>query len=196
MDAPQDEVIEDILQEHFEEIQYLWIERQNAVHSPDYTAAEVRRIDQRIDAHLDGLVIGGKHALALLEEALTADAGEVTFASARALLALQDEKAGQLVLQAFQCLKDEALEGVMHAIGHAPLGPVIRSLLEVYEKGPVHTAVAAAQLLAARGYFQHEPDRLAEFLGHQDPAVRRPAWAIVALVDANGTESARRTTAY
>jgi hypothetical protein len=195
MSKPEDWVIPDILEEHFEEIQYLWIERENAVRSSDYVAEEVARIDKRIEAHVDGIVIGGHHALPLLEAGLAADAGEVTFAAARSLLALRDEGADELVLRALHELEAEALRGVMSAIGHAPLGTVFRALGDVYEKGTPGVAVVAGQLLAARGYFSRAPDRLEEFLGHPDPAVRRAAWAIVALVDGNEGEAQRRSPA-
>src|SRR6188508_3461384 len=45
----------DILQEHLEELEALWIRRARAIRSPDADAVALRRIDARMDAHVDAL---------------------------------------------------------------------------------------------------------------------------------------------
>ncbi|MCA9139367.1 MAG: hypothetical protein KDB00_21480, partial [Planctomycetales bacterium] len=65
-------IILDILTEHLEEIEFLWSQRTEAIRSPDYSVRELLELDDRIDAHLQGLLVGGEHcvefAVPLLQE--------------------------------------------------------------------------------------------------------------------------------
>lgn len=48
-------VIDSILQQHAEEAAFLWLLRNNAVHTPHYALKDLTKLDERIEAHLDGL---------------------------------------------------------------------------------------------------------------------------------------------
>ncbi len=52
-------VLADIITQHAEEAAILWIIRDRAVRSPQYTRTELTALDCRIEAHLDGLRIAG-----------------------------------------------------------------------------------------------------------------------------------------
>ena len=62
----------DILEEHLEELAFLWIQRRRLLFSTDVPLRRLPGHDERIDAHIDGLRIGAKAsvevALAKLEE--------------------------------------------------------------------------------------------------------------------------------
>ncbi len=52
-------IILDIVSTHAEEAAFLWLLRDAAVHAPHYKPWELSRLDNRVEAHIDGLRIGG-----------------------------------------------------------------------------------------------------------------------------------------
>jgi hypothetical protein len=76
MSAPS--VLWDVFQEHLDEAAWLWGEREASLDSPVYSIAEVAgSLEERVLAHLDGLVLGGKPvADKLLLPALAGDEPE------------------------------------------------------------------------------------------------------------------------
>ena len=57
MTAP---VIPKVLDRHAEEAAFLWLLRDRAVARPQYTLHSMRELDQRVEAHLDGLRVAGE----------------------------------------------------------------------------------------------------------------------------------------
>ena len=53
-------IFEDIIEEHAEEAAFLWHQRDMAVRAPDFDLDDVMEWDERVDAHLDGLLIAGE----------------------------------------------------------------------------------------------------------------------------------------
>ena len=53
-------ILDDVLEEHAEEAAFLWQQREAAVRAPDYDIEELAEVDERLEAHLDGLRIGGE----------------------------------------------------------------------------------------------------------------------------------------
>src|SRR5215831_11816035 len=75
-------IIETIINQHAEEAAFLWLLRDTAVHAPHYSLADLVYLDNRIEAHIDGLRIAGEAAWEICKEALRhEEAGEV-FAAA------------------------------------------------------------------------------------------------------------------
>jgi uncharacterized protein (TIGR02270 family) len=57
---------------------FLWLLRNAAVHEPHYSLSDLAHLDDRIDAHIDGLRIAGDEGWELLNETLMwEDAGEI-----------------------------------------------------------------------------------------------------------------------
>jgi len=84
-------VIPHIIDQHAEEASFLWLLRNNAVSAPHYDLDDLAKLDDRVDAHLDGLRIAGDYAWQVCSENLQIqESGEVFTA---AILALE----GQLV---------------------------------------------------------------------------------------------------
>ena len=48
-------VIPDIISQHFEEAAFLWLLRSNAIHQPHHTLKDLAKLDDQVEAHLDGL---------------------------------------------------------------------------------------------------------------------------------------------
>jgi len=80
-------ILFDILEEHIEEADFLWQQRANALASHDYTLDELAEVEERLLAHLDGLVLGEKAAWGLIEPKLMGG-GEVGEVFAAAFVAL------------------------------------------------------------------------------------------------------------
>jgi uncharacterized protein (TIGR02270 family) len=74
--------IPDVVSQHAEELAFLWLLRSTAIGQPHYSIADLARLDDRIDAHLDGLRVAGASGWEVAREALdTGESGEV-FAAA------------------------------------------------------------------------------------------------------------------
>lgn len=56
--------IASILAQHAEELAFTWQRRQRAWNAPNHRSAHLHEIDSQLDAHLDGLHIAGREALA------------------------------------------------------------------------------------------------------------------------------------
>ena len=48
-------VIKAIIEQHAEEAAFLWTTRDRAVHSPNYSLKDLSGLEERVEAHLDGL---------------------------------------------------------------------------------------------------------------------------------------------
>lgn len=178
--------LQSILEEHFEELQMLWELRQSAIHDPDYLLEDIAELDERIEAHVDGLVLGEQHAGPILEEGVGGDEASVVFAAAYVLLRLQDQAAADLVMDTLTEAQGEQIDGLRQALTHGPLDLVTDRLKELYESGPPHLAAAVAEVYASRGRLQPNASRLQEFYEDEDPAIRQAAWRITALVGTEG----------
>src|SRR5258708_1842890 len=78
----------DLVVEHAEEIAFLWGQRRASLRSPELTQHNVIELDERIAAHLQGLLVPGESAAALLAERLAADDPLDAFAGALGLARL------------------------------------------------------------------------------------------------------------
>jgi uncharacterized protein (TIGR02270 family) len=74
--------IADILEEHVEEAAFLWTIREASAIAPHYRLADLAGLDDRIEAHLDGLRIAGDHGWAACEAALAKGEPGAIFATA------------------------------------------------------------------------------------------------------------------
>ncbi|HZX47842.1 MAG TPA: hypothetical protein VFF47_01335 [Nitrospirota bacterium] len=52
-------IIPDIITQHAEEVAFLWLLRERAVYAPHYSLKDLAKLDDRVEAHLDGLSIVG-----------------------------------------------------------------------------------------------------------------------------------------
>lgn len=53
-------VIADIVSQHVEEAAFLWLLCSNSVCQPHYALNDLAKIDDRVEAHLDGLRVAGE----------------------------------------------------------------------------------------------------------------------------------------
>src|SRR4051812_3148663 len=93
--------IADILVEHYEELDFLWSQRRAALRSPLYTWRELHMLEERIEAHVQGLLVVGDNLPGFLQEKLDGAEADAVFAAAYPLLRLRIPAADQLAAQAF-----------------------------------------------------------------------------------------------
>jgi uncharacterized protein (TIGR02270 family) len=111
--------IENIISTHVEEASFLWLLRDAAVTEPHYTLTDLKDLEERIDAHLDGLRVAGNMAWPLCEAGLQhREPGEVFAAAFTAL-----DKARQDWLDlTLEVVHDapECTSGLVSALGWLP----------------------------------------------------------------------------
>lgn len=93
-------IIEDIITQHAEEASFQWLLRNSAVHETHYTCKDLAELDNRVEAHLDGLRIAGDAGWEICKEALIYEEPGEVFAAAVLAFGSGDEERIQTVLDA------------------------------------------------------------------------------------------------
>lgn len=162
----------DVVEEHLDEAEFLWGAWEHGLVAPNYTLAEVAEgPEQRLSAHIDGLVIGGPPVVRrLLVPALEEDEpGRVSAAATALLLGGRDANGLFAVLEAMRELPEQrpALVRALCCADGSRLRPEVRELLQDDDRALV---AAAAEVLA----FHFEPlgETLGLLLADDDPAAR------------------------
>src|SRR5918996_2266870 len=92
-------IIPHIVEQHAEEAAFLWLLRDAAVDAPHYDLKDLARLDERVEAHIDGLRVAGEPGweitLAQLEQ--HREAGEVFAAGVLALESQDQAKIDQVI---------------------------------------------------------------------------------------------------
>ena len=111
-------ILIDIVEEHLEEADFLWQQRENALKDRAYTLNDLAELEERLLAHLDGLVLAEKDGWDLLQPKL-AD-GEVGEVFAAAFVALESGDAARVdqVRKVFAEAEGDVLDGIRHALRH------------------------------------------------------------------------------
>ncbi|WNG19883.1 TIGR02270 family protein [Cystobacter fuscus] len=160
----------DIYEEHLDEASFLWVQWERALVAPNYVLEEVAALEDRLLAHLDGLVVGGAPvARELLLPALDSEDPPRISAALWAMLA----GPGSLELTELVKRMRAAPEAARAALGRAlelnerpEVGEALLPLLND-EAAPLQAWVI--EVLASRGQFLRDND--VELLGHPDARV-------------------------
>jgi uncharacterized protein (TIGR02270 family) len=93
-------VIQTIIDQHAEEAAFLWLLRDADVGAPHYTLKDLADLDERVEAHIDGLRVAGEAGWTTCEAALQLDEpGEVFAAGVLAFEAGDGERIARVVQQ-------------------------------------------------------------------------------------------------
>jgi uncharacterized protein (TIGR02270 family) len=166
-------VIPEIVSQHVEEAAFLWLLRANAVHAPHYLLKDLVRLDDRVDAHLDGLRVNGDPAWELVKGA---DGPGAVFAAA--VLALEggkDDRIGFVLEKG--AATPEASRGLVSALGWLPWERVKAHVqkLSLSDRLPLKRVGIAA----AAAHRQHPSFSLSRALG-PDPLLQARVFQAVA----------------
>lgn len=112
-------IIDHIVSQYAEETSFLWLLRDAAVREPHYTLNDLKALEERIDAHLDGLRVAGEMAWPFCKQGLAyMEPGEVFTAAYLALDGSRHDWLAQtldVVAQSPDCSR-----GLISALGWLP----------------------------------------------------------------------------
>jgi len=167
----------DILEEHAEELGFLWQRRLSAVRSERADALALSRIDARIAAHADALVLaeyqGQKWVAPLL------GSGEAAGAAAAAMVMAADATAHPALVSALCGAPAAVRAGGLAALCLVAAAPLRQAFYaEALRSGPL--VGAAAALLGAAFHEAPAAEAQPAWRRHDDPEVRRLAWQVEA----------------
>jgi hypothetical protein len=185
MSQPDVPVIVEILERHFEELVFLCDLCAEAVRSPYYVIGDLADLDRRIEAHMDGLLVGREATLAVIEEGLAGGEPPVVFAAAWVLLRMRTEAAAEHLWDALIQAEAEPSAGFRAALCRGPIDMIRDRLKEAVLSAPAAVAVVAAEALAAQHRLDPKTDRLSDWFENENSEVRRAAWRIAALLDSH-----------
>lgn len=184
--APRLHYIPELLELHADELAYLWGQRRAAIFDARHTLPSFLELNERVEAHLAGLLAVPGALPALLGKRLTtAEDRDEAFAAAAALLRLPNPAIAARVVEVFATASGPQLIGLRDALGGVPLAdaaPAVQALLTLGEPA---RAVAAATVLAQRGLLAPHDPQLLRLLLDDDDAVAVQAWRALTLVDAH-----------
>ena len=124
-------VMLDVVEEHFDELDFLWEVREGNLCTPDWRLRDLAWHEERAEAHLDGLRLAELHAIDLALPRLCS--GEMAAALASTLVLCAEESGSHLppVVDALRKADPPVVDGIRRALRHgvpAPLWPILREL--------------------------------------------------------------------
>ncbi|QRK06339.1 TIGR02270 family protein [Archangium violaceum] len=163
MPLPSNGPLPEFVSLHFEESSFLWSLRRGAIHAPHYTFVELERLDERIEAHLDGLRVAGEAARAIVDEALpVAGMGEIFTSAVSALdtgprarfppvleLARESEPGLEALLAALSWLPWPRVAGVIEQLSKEEEPALLRVALSGYAAHRQDAGAALSRALAS-----------------------------------------------
>ncbi len=140
----------DLYEEYLEEASFLYAQRPTLFQNPEITWRKIGEFEERLEAHIDGLVVGDKLALDVCQKhAAEGDFGELY--AATCVFCRQDRQ--DLVLAAFDALDPEdgqRASAITDALKHELPGAWVRDMLLLLNSGDVKLASILAQALGYR----------------------------------------------
>jgi hypothetical protein len=168
-----------VIEKHLEELGFLLQQRAAALRSPDLKLTDAKRLDSRIEPHLDGLRIAAKLDVGAMAVYLKAEDPWAVCAAAVALLQLPE--AANAVVDALHSAEPKQADAIRRALLYGPIVLIEEPLRAAAESAPPHVAAVAIEALLYHGCRGIKTDRLTEFVRHDDPGIRCATWRIVAL---------------
>lgn len=165
-------IIPIIIEQHAEDAAFNWLLRDSAVHAPHYSLNDLAKLDNRVEAHIDGLRIAGDEGWEICKEVLAMEeAGEV-FTLAVLAFESGDETRIHDVLEAGS-VSPELSRGIISALGWLPYQKsegFIKKLLS--EQSPVLRRIG----IAASAVHRQDPGQaLSDALSESDPLLKARA---------------------
>lgn len=183
--------IADLLQVHAEDLAFLWGQRREALISPRHTLREFGELNERLEAHVQGLLVAGPTALvAMLQPQLAAPDRDESFAVAYALLRLGEAASTHAVVVEFSRANGPTQAGLCDALSLAPHALFAAEMQSALDQAKPITAASAAVALANHRLLAADSPRLAQMLEDGDAAVCELAWRTLPIADAGATRPA------
>jgi uncharacterized protein (TIGR02270 family) len=172
--------IPDIVEEHYDELQFLWSLRRAALRSPTYRTREFIALDERIEAHAEAMLIIAEQLIDFVEPGLAGDEELPAFAAAFTLLRLGTPDALNRVLEAFRTANGKKLNGLRDALAHGPSRAADAQLMSLFLSASPPVGAAAGEALAFHAAIAPTAKNLERLIRAEEPAARASGWHIAA----------------
>jgi uncharacterized protein (TIGR02270 family) len=143
---------------------------------------ELLDLQERIEAHVQGLLVAGERVIPFVVEGLSANDPNLAFAAGYPLLRLDQRDSAQLVLDAFLRGQGRRLDGLRQALSHGPVSSALGRVHTAARSDEPTVAPAALEVLAFQSPADCQSDLLAQFLHHETPDMRRGGWRVAKLL--------------
>ncbi len=140
-------ILTPIVAEHAEEAGFLWLQRASAVHAPNYSPVQFADLDERLEAHIDGLRVAGDGGRRIAGELAEGGEPEHVFASAVLAIEATDDTFADLLARSEEV--PEATPGLISALGWVEptfLSGRVKSLLDAESPFQQMLGVAACAM--------------------------------------------------
>lgn len=176
--------IPELLTVHLEELEFLWGQRRFALHSPRYFLRDFLHLNERLEAHIQGLLtVPAALPDLLLPRMLAAESRDSVFAAACPLLRLANLELSAQVVECFEQADGVIAAGFRDAFSFAPAGQYANALKRILHDGePLHAAYAATALANLRA-LDCGNGALNALLQHENAWVAATAWHASIAVD-------------
>ena len=164
-------ILVDVVREHLDEVTFLSIQRRKLLFSPDVPLSALRRHDERIAAHRDGLVVGHPVSIELAWERLPGEDPWDVFAAVRVWMEM-GSPAPESVVEHLNKAEEGAIPGWIEAFRRTS----IDRLTTLFPDGPKGNEPPRVLALLVDAWGWHgllSGPRLAELARNEDPSVRR-----------------------
>lgn len=177
--------IPELLEIHADELAYLWGQRRAALQDTRYTLGTFLELNERVEAHVAGLLTVPSALPGLLGRRLTDAADrDDAFAAAHGLLRLANPALSAKVVGLLATAEGPVLLGLRDALAFAPLGATEPKLQTLLAHGDPLRAVAAATVLAQHDHLQPQDAHFTRLLLDDNPTVAEQAWRVLTRLDA------------
>ncbi len=180
--APKLNLIPDILEEHYEELQFLWGVRRKMLRSGMQYLRDLLQFEERIEAHLQGLLLAADNLKTIVGGGLASEDPLEAFATAYAFLRSPDQELHHKTIEAFADAKGPGAAGLKDALCHGSPPSLLEKIQRLLSAALLQTAVGAAEVLAFHGVTDRLPDSVANFVQSESPSVRSAAWRVAGLL--------------
>ncbi|WP_164017814.1 TIGR02270 family protein [Pyxidicoccus trucidator] len=170
-------VIPEVLEEHLDEASFHWLRWEKALRSSEHDLPDTAAQEERLMAHLDGLVVAGPDAEPLLVPALDSEEPGRVDAAAFALLEGHPKGVDE-VLARLRAAPPALRPSLERALELGSSRELDARLVPLLDSDDAALAAAALRVLTARDAVPPEP--LERLLRHEVPEVRMAALAAIA----------------
>jgi uncharacterized protein (TIGR02270 family) len=141
-------VMLDIVEEHFEELDFLWELRESVIFAPDWNLEELAELEERAEAHLDGLRLAGAHAVDVARPHLKGEFKSGATAATFVFMETGEPDLAKEVLDALATAEPPARDGIRVGLRHSRIDAIEPQLRALSESAPPAVRAAAADVLA------------------------------------------------
>jgi len=145
-------IIEAVIEQHAEEAAFLWTARDQAVLSPSYSLRDISALDERVEAHLDGLRIAGPFGWQICDHTLDQPEPGIVFAAAVLAFESRDTDRIRRVLEIGR-LTPELQRGLISALGWLPFNKI-----EAYVKDLLDSEIPEMRCIGIAAFAAHRRD--------------------------------------